>query len=662
MKVHSSLSKPPIPPANTTAELYAINSKHSLNASADEEANTSVIKRAKTDNQDNYSRKAEAGSVTTQDNQILSAKAEAINKKFQRVIQQDSEFWEAVEKAAFSPELTTEQIQELKIMLFENRQAFAYGRRQLGDCKLPPMKIEVDIPTPCPPRLKSAPYPASPKTKADIDTILADLLKLGVIRRSQSQYASPVVMVYRDGKPRLCVNYKALNDYTKPFRYPLPKIDETLAKLRGAKYITTLDMNKGFHQCWVDPESVPLTAFTTHAGLYEYVRMPFGLRNAPAHFQMNMNELLGTELREGWFNIYIDDGIPASETWEQHVHEHLPRILKKAIAGGFTFSLAKSQFAFPTLKALGKKVSGLALAIDPHKLIAVEKWERPKNLRQLQAFLGFINYHRGHLPNLAKIVRPLSYLLSKDVAWEWTSDREKAFQDAKTALITATELVLPDFTQPFRLYIDACFEGLGAELTQMQEGQEKPVIYISRKLKPTEERYGATQLECLGLIWALEKLYYYLDGSTFTVYTDCQAIKALMEIKNPNRHMLRWQLAVQEHRGHMTVVHKPGVLNKAADGLSRSAIANDEDNPAADLDPTIEQVYNLDYDSKETTLEVAQICTLTTVGLAEGLHDSIRKGYESSISLQTMIVRMSHCALYYIVSTCMNHHNPFSFS
>lgn len=638
MKVHSAIAKPPIQPT-TSAELYAINSKRV--PSSDDEVSMALIKRPRTGPSDDASTAAQS-SATHDDPDAkpppaLSARAEATNKSFNEVIKQDPEFWEAVEKAAFSPELSIEQTQELKIMLFEHREAFAYGKRQLGDCKLPPMKIEVDIPHPCPPRLKSAPYPASPKTKKDIEDIIENLLELGVIRRSQSQYASPVVMVYREGKARLCVNYKALNDYTKPFRYPLPKIDETLAKLRGAKYITTLDMNKGFHQCWVDPESVPLTAFVTHAGLYEYVRMPFGLRNAPAHFQMNMNELLGTELREGWFNIYIDDGIPASETWEEHVNEHLPRVLKKAISGGFTFSLAKSQFAFPTLKALGKKVSGLALAIDPHKLVAVEKWERPKTLRQLQAFLGFINYHRNHIPSLAKIVRPLSYLLSKDVAWEWTSDREKAFQDAKTALISATELVLPNFTQPFRLYIDACFEGLGAELTQVQDGVEKPVIFISRKLKLTEERYGATQLECLGLIWALEKLYYYLDGSTFTVYTDCQAIKALMEIKNPNRHMLRWQLAVQEHRGEMTVVHKPGVLNKAADGLSRSAIPNDENNPAADLDPAIDQIYYVSCESQELELDYAEICTLTTIGLVGSIHDSIRKGYEKSVSLTAMI-------------------------
>lgn len=283
-------------------------------------------------------------------------------------------------------------------------------------------------------------------------------------------------------------------------------------------------------------------------------------------------------------------------------------------------SLKKCNFAHAELRALGRRVSGLQIAVDPNKMAAVVHWERPKNIRQLQSFLGFINYHRAHLKDLAKLLRPLSQLLSKDVAWEWTEARENAFQAAKKALLDPAVLAIPNWDLPFKLYIDASFEGLGAELAQVQENKERPIAFISRRLKPAEERYGATQLECLGLVWSLDKLYYYLDGAVFEVFTDCQAIKALITVKNPNRHMLRWQLAIQEHRGHMTIVHRPGVENKNADGLSRCALPNDSSNPAADL-----------------TDEVALVYAISMVEMNDEWFKQIRAGYEEDENLSRVL-------------------------
>lgn len=381
-----------------------------------------------------------------------------------------------------------------------------------------------------------------------------------------------------------------MNDYTKAFVYPLPRIQETLALLKDAKYFTTLDLNKGFHQCWVHEDSIQYTAFTTYRGLYEYVRMPFGLKNAPVHFQHAMNTVLGKYIQEGWAIVYIDDILIFNKTFEEHI-ESLRKILSALEVAGFTVSIPKCHFGCSDLIALGRHVSGLYLAIDDNKLAAVRDWPAPRNLKTLQAYLGFINYHRAHIKDLAKILRPMSSLLSKDVIWEWTAACQTSFEDSKKALLDPAILAMPDWNQPFRLYIDACFEGLGAELAQIQEGKERPIAFISRRLRPAEERYAATQLECLGLIWALEKLYYYLDGSTFAVYTDCVAIQTLMTVKNPNRHMLRWQLAIQEHRGQMTIHHKPGVTNKNADGLSRCALPNDVSNPAAELTDNVAVIY-----------------------------------------------------------------------
>ncbi|MBW0530379.1 hypothetical protein O181_070094 [Austropuccinia psidii MF-1] len=165
-----------------------------------------------------------------------------------------------------------------------------------------------------------------------------------------------------------------------------------------------------------------------------------------------------------------------------------------------------------------------------------------------------------------------------------TQERIKAYEKIRRALTEAPLLLIPDWNIPFKLYIDACGDGLGAALHQVQiiddKPTEGPVCYISRQIKPTEARYGASQMECLCLVWALEKLHYYLDGSAFEVITDCNAVKSLLNMKTPNRHMLRWQIAIHKYRGNMTIVHKAGNIHKNADGLSRWALANTPDNPA----------------------------------------------------------------------------------
>ncbi|MBW0502695.1 hypothetical protein O181_042410 [Austropuccinia psidii MF-1] len=143
---------------------------------------------------------------------------------------------------------------------------------------------------------------------------------------------------------------------------------------------------------------------------------------------------------------------------------------------------------------------------------------------------------------------------------------------------------MPDWNRPWKFYIDACGDGLGEALHQVQIIDDKPtggpVCYIPRKIKPTEARYGAIQMECLCLVWELEKLHYDLDGSVFEVITDCNAMKSLLNMRNLNRHMLRWKIALQEYRGNMTIVYKAGTIHKNADGLSRWALANTPDNPA----------------------------------------------------------------------------------
>ncbi|MBW0564941.1 hypothetical protein O181_104656 [Austropuccinia psidii MF-1] len=223
------------------------------------------------------------------------------------------------------------------------------------------------------------------------------------------------------------------------------------------------------------------------------------------------------------------------------------------------------------LLALGHKVSGLSLAIDQNKVAGVLQKPVPRNIKEMQSFLGFTNYYQNHIKHFSHITSSLYKLCSKYVVFEITKERRDAYERIKYELADAPVLILPDFELPFKLYIDAAYrQGLGTALYQRKivygEPREGVICYISRKLKYSEARYGATKTECLCLVWALEKLHYCLEAAVFEVYTDCTALKSLLNMKTTNRHIMRWQIAIQEYRGNMTIIYKEGKLHTNADG------------------------------------------------------------------------------------------------
>ncbi|MBW0562056.1 hypothetical protein O181_101771 [Austropuccinia psidii MF-1] len=303
-------------------------------------------------------------------------------------------------------------------------------------------------------------------------------------------------------------------------------------------------------------------------GIYEYSRMPFGIKNAPAHFQRTMGTILQEEILEGWMVVYIDHIIIYSETWADHL-KYIDRVLSKYTPINLKGSLKKCNFGQQELLALGHEVSGLSLEIDQNTVAAVLQKPVPKSIKNMQYFLGFASYYRNHIQNFARIASSLYKLCSKE------------------------------------LYIDAvCSQGLGAALNQRQivdgEPREGVICYISRKLKDPEVTYGATQTECLSLVWALEKLHYYLEGAVFEVYTDCTAFKSLPNMKTTNRHMLRWQIAIQEYRGNMTIIYKEGKSHTNADGLSRWPLDNVMSNPAYDPEVAAKiPIYFMEIDRRK---------------------------------------------------------------
>ncbi|MBW0548148.1 hypothetical protein O181_087863 [Austropuccinia psidii MF-1] len=320
-------------------------------------------------------------------------------------------------------------------------------------------------------------------------------------------------------------------------------------------------------------------------GIYEYTRMPFGIKNAPAHFQRMMDTIFQEEILEGWMVVYIDDIIIYSETWEDHI-QYIDRVLIKCTPINLKISLKKCNLGQEEPLALGHKVSGLSLEIDQNKVAAVL-------------------YYRNHIRDFANITSSLYKLCSKDVVFEITKERRDEYEKIKYELQNAPVLILPDFELPLKLYIDAaCSQGLEASLHQRQivdgEPREGVICYISRQLKNSEARYGATQTECLCLVWALEKLHYYLEGAFFEVYTGCTALKYLLNMKTTNRHILRWQIAIQEYRGNMNIIYKEGKSHTNADGLSMWPLDNVKSNPAYDPEVSAKTpIHFMDIDRKK---------------------------------------------------------------
>ncbi|MBW0508798.1 hypothetical protein O181_048513 [Austropuccinia psidii MF-1] len=191
-------------------------------------------------------------------------------------------------------------------------------------------------------------------------------------------------------------DFRALRTYTVPDRYPIPRKQETLMQLSKAKFITSMDALKGFHQNFLAPKAKKLLRIITHCGIYEYLRMPIGIKNAPSHYQRMINTIFPTELSEGWLIIYIDDIIICSDSWSLHL-ERLARVLHKVAEVNMKISLQKCNFVFEELKALGHIVSGLSLGIDKNKVAAVLLKPIPQNKRKMMSFLRFARYYRQHL-------------------------------------------------------------------------------------------------------------------------------------------------------------------------------------------------------------------------------------------------------------------------
>ncbi|MBW0572778.1 hypothetical protein O181_112493 [Austropuccinia psidii MF-1] len=302
----------------------------------------------------------------------------------------------------------------------------------------------LNVERPYPPLLRRPAYPASPRAREALENHINELMKLGVLRNvghnEEVEVTTPVIITWHNDKSRMVGDFRALNTYTIPDRYPIPRIHETLTQLSKARLITSMDALKGFHQNVLTPHSRKLLRIIAHCGIYEYLRMPFGIKNAPSHYQRMMNTIFPHELSEGWLIIYIDGIIICSEAWKLH-SERLSLVLKKNLQVNMKISLKKCNFGFHELKALRHVVSGLSLGVDKNKVAAALLKQMPQNKKEMMSFLGFASYYRQHLKDFSIHSRSLCRICDQQTVFEIPQERIQAYDKNQVCLDQCTIII-----------------------------------------------------------------------------------------------------------------------------------------------------------------------------------------------------------------------------
>jgi len=411
--------------------------------------------------------------------------------------------------------------------------------------------------------------PLRPQPRAQlpvIDQLLDEMQRQGVIEPCNSEWSSNIVLVRkRDGSVRFCVDYRKLNLLTRKDAYPLPRIDRCLDTLSGSVWYSTFDLRSGFHQVAMDPRDVNKTTFICHRGTYRFPKMPFGLCNAPATFQRLMDTVL-VGLNYEICLAYLDDIILYSQDLDTHL-ERLERLLIRLREADLKLKPSKCQLLQKQVHFLGFTVSQQGVGTDPDKVAAVRDWPTPQNLRQSRAFVGLCQYYRRFVPNFSETAAPLYALTKKGAHFQWTSDCQHAFEQLKASLTSAPVLALPDDDGEFILDCDASNHSIGAVLSQIQDGVEKPVCFASQLYNKHEFNYNVTRKELLAVVTFVKKFRQYLLGRSFRVRTDHAALQWLKKTPEPIGQQARWLEVLEEF--DYTIEHRPGRLHQNADSLSR---------------------------------------------------------------------------------------------
>jgi hypothetical protein len=407
--------------------------------------------------------------------------------------------------------------------------------------------------------------------KEDVKIEIEKLLKNKIIQPSNSPYNSPVWVVPKKPdasgkrKIRMVIDYRKLNLKTQDDRYPLPNIEDLFGKIGRATYFSAIDLASGFHQIKLDKDSIQKTAFSTEDGHYEFLRLPFGLKNSPPSFQRAMN-LIFANLEN--VLVYMDDIIVFSDNLEEHL-KHLKTVFERLKNHNLKIQLDKTEFFKKELLFLGHIISKEGIKPNPIKLEAIKNFPIPKTVKQIKQFLGLTGYYRKMIKGYAKIAKPITAMLKLDTKIN-TSDPEylKAIETLKNMLINEPILQLPDFNKQFILTTDASNYAIGAVLSQNFEGKDLPISFASRTLNKHEERLSTIEKELLAIVWACKHFRPYIYGRKTLINSDHKPLQYLHNMKEPSAKILRWKCQLADY--DLEIKYIKGKTNYVADALSRN--------------------------------------------------------------------------------------------
>ena len=468
-----------------------------------------------------------------------------------------------------NPQLSSEQQQKINDMLRTTVHAFAMNPTK-PPTLAPGVEHVIHLTDEMP--IKQAPYRRPLGKKQVVTENVHKLLAQHLIAPSNSPWSSPVVLVPKphvENEWRMCIDYRKVNSRTRKDAYPIPLIEDCLNMCKDAKWLSLIDIKDAYHHVPMAASSRAATAFVTPEGLFEWLRMPFGLCNAPATFQRYVDNSLRDLIGRSCAAFFDDCLVFSNGTLEDHITK-VKEVLERLSKAGLEANYKKCKFAYTELLFVGHIVSRGTIRPDPSKLDAVKLFPTPKNVTEVKSFLGLTNYYHKFIKGFALMARPLYALTKKGVPFEWHQAAQFAFQELKDALLAAPCLHAPDFKKPFTLQTDASKEGVSGVLTQKHEDGEHPVAFISRQLNIAERNYSPTEWECLAVVWAVGQFEPFLIEAPFTVITDHAALQWLPTKRFENTRLMRWAMKLQEFS--YTVVHRPGKANANADSLSRMPV------------------------------------------------------------------------------------------
>ena len=474
-------------------------------------------------------------------------------------------------------EITSDQRRKIVGLLQEYDDIYSKGTYDMGRTNLVEHSIDTGSNRPIRQALRR-----HPRAHLDeIDRQVDGLLQHGLIEPAASPWASNVVLVKKkDDTFRLCVDYRRLNSVTYKDSYPLPHIDTCLGSMNGAVWFSTLDLRSGYHNIPIKEADRDKTAFITRRGCFRYKVMPFGLTCAPSVFQRLMDLVLCGLTYETCL-VYLDDIIVFSRDFDSHM-ERLQEIFSRLRNANLKLHVKKCCLFQRRVDFLGHVLTESGIQVQPEKVKAVQNWPTPRNLTELRSFVGLCSYYRRFISGFADMAAPLHALTRKNARFSWGPEQQKAFNRLKERLTTAPILGMPRDEGTYYLDTDAADCGIGAVLSQDQDGREVVLAYASRTLSKPERNYDVTRRELLAVVYGLKMYRQYLLGRQFVIRTDHSALQSLRRTPEPIGQQARWQTFIEQFT--FVIMHRPGTRHGNADALSRRPVTeSDSDEEGSDV-------------------------------------------------------------------------------